>query len=504
MAIINGTPGNDTLVGTPASDTIHGGAGNDLIDGGAGNDFIYSDAGDDDIWGGQGNDTITGNNTGAVIVHYNDGPAGVSVDLRSGTATDGWGDRDTLSQIYAVVGSDFNDTLTALGATSSVYLNGGAGDDKITGGWGNDGLVGGAGNDVIDGGDGIFGVANTAYGAVYRLYQATVAREPDVDGLEAWAGALKNGTPLTTVAAGFVGSAEFQNVYGALNNTQFVTLLYRNVLNRAPDNAGLSVWVQALNAGLSRAEVVVGFSDSAEFKNSTSVDVDAFMTSNFSGEHQGAVYRLYQATLGREPDGGGLVSWVNALDNTTQTIQAVAQGFVGSAEFQNTYGTLNNAQFVSLLYHNVLGRDADPDGLFAWVNALDHGTSRATVVLGFSNSAEFRINTAPEQATYMASTFGSWSDVLNGGAGNNTLIGGRGADLFVFSAATEASNNQVYGLEGVDQLRFSGFGYGGTADVLSHMTQNGQNVVFTDGNQSITFHHATLAQLSQANIQLTA
>ena len=504
MAIIDGTPGNDTLVGTPGSDIIHGGAGNDLIDGGAGNDFIYSDAGNDDIWGGQGNDTITGNNTGAVIVHYNDGPAGVSVDLRSGTATDGWGNRDTLSQIYAVVGSDFNDTLTALGATSSVYLAGGSGDDKITGGWGNDALVGGAGNDVLDGGDGVFGTANTAYGAVYRLYQATLGREPDVEGLEAWAGALKNGTPLKSVAAGFVGSGEFQSVYGALSNTQFVTLLYQNVLGRAPDNAGLSAWVQSLNAGTSRADVVVGFSDSGEFRNNTATDVDAFVTSNFSGEHQGAVYRLYRATLGREPDGTGLVNWTNALDNASQTIQTVAQGFVGSGEFQNTYGTLNNSQFVSLLYQNVLGRAPDQSGLTAWVDQLDHGRSRASVVVGFSDSAEFRSATAPAQATYMASTFGSWSDLLIGGAGNNTLIGGRGADVFAFSTSPDASNNQVYGLEGVDQLRFTGFGYSGTADVLNHMTQNGQNVVFTDGNQSITFHHATLAQLSQANIQLTA
>lgn len=103
----------------------------------------------------------------------------------------------------------------------------------------------------------------------------------------------------------------------------------------------------------------------------------------------------------------------------------------------------------------------------------------------------------------MATTFGSWSDLLSGGTGNNTLVGGRGADTFVFDFAN-AGNDQVYGLENVDSLRFSGFSYGGTADVLNHMTQNGQNVVFTDGNQSITFHHATLAQLSQANIQLTA
>jgi Ca2+-binding RTX toxin-like protein len=503
VAIIDGTPGNDTLVGTTGSDIIHGGAGNDLIDGGAGNDFISSDEGDDDIWGGQGNDTIIGNNTGAVIVHYNDGPAGVSVDLRSGTATDGWGNRDTLSQIYAVVGSDFNDTLTALGATSSVYLNGGSGNDKITGGWGNDGLVGGAGNDLIDGGDGIAGTANTMYGSIYRLYQATLAREPDVGGFEAWVGALKRGASVGAIAAGFVGSAEFQATYGSLDNSQFVSLLYKNVLGRSPDNEGLAAWVRALNSGASRSDVVTGFSESSEFRAKTSVDVDAYMTSQFSGEHQGAVYRLYKATLNREPDSEGLVGWLGSLDTGEQTIQMEARGFVESAEFRNTYGALSNSQFVTLLYRNVLGREPDQGGLSAWSNALDQGASRADVVVGFSNSSEFRESTASGQANFMASRFGSWSDALLGGSGNNTLIGGRGADVFVFDSSNPG-NDQVYGLEKVDQLRFSGFGYGGVADVMGHMTQDGQNVVFADGGQTITFHHATLGQLSQANFLLTA
>jgi hypothetical protein len=36
------------------------------------------------------------------------------------------------------------------------------------------------------------------------------------------------------------------------------------VLHRAPDAAGLSAWVGDLNGGMSRAQVVVGFSESNE------------------------------------------------------------------------------------------------------------------------------------------------------------------------------------------------------------------------------------------------
>ena len=59
---------------------------------------------------------------------------------------------------------------------------------------------------------------------------------------------------------------EFQATYSTLDNTQFVTQLYQNVLARAPDPAGLAGWVGALDAGLlTRGGVLLGFSDSAEF-----------------------------------------------------------------------------------------------------------------------------------------------------------------------------------------------------------------------------------------------
>ncbi|OOB24484.1 hypothetical protein A8F67_01240, partial [Burkholderia cenocepacia] len=79
-------------------------------------------------------------------------------------------------------------------------------------------------------------------GEVYRLYEATLNRGPDPEGLAGWVNQLNVGTSLQTVADGFVGSVEFQQVYGNLSNTDFVTLLYNNVLHRGPDPTGLSGW----------------------------------------------------------------------------------------------------------------------------------------------------------------------------------------------------------------------------------------------------------------------
>src|SRR6185312_13663955 len=107
-------------------------------------------------------------------------------------------------------------------------------------------------------------IGDTAAGEVARLYDTVFGRLPDGSGLADWTHTLEGGASLQTVANGFVASQEFQTTYGALNDTDFVTLLYHNVLHRDPDAGGLANWVGELAAGQTRAQVVVGFSESPE------------------------------------------------------------------------------------------------------------------------------------------------------------------------------------------------------------------------------------------------
>ena len=48
---------------------------------------------------------------------------------------------------------------------------------------------------------------------------------------------------------------------------------------------------------------------------------------------------------------------------------------------------LSNSEKVR--YRTFLDREADPDGLNAWVQALQQGSDRDTVAAGFANSPEF-------------------------------------------------------------------------------------------------------------------
>ena len=47
----------------------------------------------------------------------------------------------------------------------------------------------------------------------------------------------------------FARSPEFIARYGALDNAEFVSLVYQNVLGRNPDAAGFAFWTRQLQAG---------------------------------------------------------------------------------------------------------------------------------------------------------------------------------------------------------------------------------------------------------------
>ena len=144
----------------------------------------------------------------------------------------------------------------------------------------------------------------------------------------------------------------------------------------------------------SRAEVLVGFSESGENKAGTEALVRAGIWDR--SEAATEVARLYDTVLGRLPDASGLVAWKSALESGGATLLQVADAFTQSAEFRGQYGGLNNRDFANALYVNTLDRPADAAGLDYWARVLDSGAaSRAEVVLAFSESAEHVALTAP-------------------------------------------------------------------------------------------------------------
>lgn len=203
------TPVTSTEVsGTSGNDNLAGTSGNNSIDGGSGIDTVLYSS------NAKANYTITSTSTGYVVT--------------DNVGTDG---TDTLTNVERL---QFSNAKIALDISNNP-------------------------NACFD----LSGPANA--GSVYRLYQAAFNRTPDQVGLAYWIGQGDASMPLTTIAAGFTGSVEFQSTYGNLTDHQFVDQVYLNVLHRAGEPGGTAYWYGQLDTqAQTRQQVLVGFSESTE------------------------------------------------------------------------------------------------------------------------------------------------------------------------------------------------------------------------------------------------
>ena len=137
-------------------------------------------------------------------------------------------------------------------------------------------------------------------------------------------------------------------------------------------------------------EMVTGFDPNKEGKQTITIycqGYDITVTINVKDQVKAFVSRLYTQLLGREADPSGLNSWTEVLRSKKEQGAKVAQGFVESPEFKKR--NLSDKEYISVLYKTFLDRDADGAGLAAWQKVLDDGLSRLHVFKGFAESEEF-------------------------------------------------------------------------------------------------------------------
>lgn len=113
------------------------------------------------------------------------------------------------------------------------------------------------GNETID-------LTTSEVGSLIRLYSSLFNRNPDAAGINYWLNAIEQGATLTDAAAGFLQSAEFESLYGKPSDMALVDILYRSALGRAPDAEGRAWHQQDLQNGISQANVLLNFANSAE------------------------------------------------------------------------------------------------------------------------------------------------------------------------------------------------------------------------------------------------
>lgn len=215
---------------------------------------------------------------------------------------------------------------------------------------------------------------------IARLYYATLDRIPDADGLLYWITAYQNGTPISQISNGFMASDEFQSKYGDLSeNRDFLNQLYQNVLGRAADSAGIDYWLELMEQGLSRSDVVDGFANSAEFSQAKGADIEILL--------------IYHGILGTQPS---------------------------QAEIDTAIAEDNHLALISQLYNSEDYSGTTVPGLSTQGVVVDGYVSGATVFIDTNGDGILN----PGEVSTTTDALGHFNFGNQGGFGNLVMFGG--------------------------------------------------------------------------------
>lgn len=262
---------------------------------------------------------------------------------------------------------------------------------------------------------------------VHELYQTVLHRTAEESGVSYWNTLLQDGLSRTTVIDSFLNSRESRDL--SEGDTGFIRIVAHNAWNDLDMMVGKGVATgTAGDDQISEQEVRLDgnavshltgnagidtfiFNDAASAYTISALDTDTLSVSRSTGaaakfelsgfnlldfadrelfvldSAQANIGRLY-TILDRAADIEGLKFWL-AQGAAGATGAQMAVGFVQSAEFtQRLPDGSSNTAFVEQLYHNVLNRGSDANGLADWVHTLDGGTSRGQVAFDIANSPE--------------------------------------------------------------------------------------------------------------------
>ncbi|BBP57824.1 hypothetical protein PHLH4_14140 [Pseudomonas sp. St316] len=403
MAVINGTSGTDTLVGTSSADELYGLAGNDSLSGGDGNDWLEGGAGADALNGGTGVDTAS----------YVNSTAGVTVNLITGTGLGGDAQGDTLTAIETVVGSSFNDRLTAQGTGNT--LRGGAGDDVY--------VIGGTSVNVIE-------VAGEGDDEIQTsLLNLTMAANVERLTYTGTGNFVGYGNASDNIITGGVGN-DF--LLGGAGADQFIGGAGTDTVSYTDSNVAVSINAKTgVNSGIAAGDTYVGIETIQGSQNH-----DSFTASEAADQFDGT---------------GGIdtIDYSTSASAVTVSLVAGVVGVGGDAQgdklsnFETVVGSSFNDRLTAQGTGNTLRGGAGDDVYVIGgtsVNVIEvagEGDDEIqTSLLNLTMAANVERLTYTGTGNFVG--YGNASDnIITGGVGNDFLLGGAGADQFIGGAGTD-------------------------------------------------------------------
>lgn len=360
---VQGAEGDDFLAGNQGDDDLFGQSGNDTLEGGAGNDHLDGGIGDDVLRGGPGTDHIYGNaGRDVFVVAAGDGHIAVF-------------DFDIADETLRLIDSGFSEAAQVLSGITKPVSN----VSRIT-------FSDGTTLDISH--QPQTGTPLTA--EHLELVGPPVQWDDPADRPAVTPGPVLDGTAGNDVA--LIATAGLDRIDGHDGvdtvvfdgaQTQYTLLVSPDgirVTDRTEDGIGSVVLenVELIDFG-TYMDMFTGPVDLRAFGGAAGLDQDRLA----------ALIEMYIAYFNRAPDAVGLSFWSTVYANG-MSLEEIAEQFAIQPETEALYPEGGRSlKFVSDVYHNVLGRAPDMDGLLFWNQLLEDGmVSRGGFILEMLRGAK--------------------------------------------------------------------------------------------------------------------
>jgi hypothetical protein len=179
---------------------------------------------------------------------------------------------------------------------------------------------------------------------------------------------------LDTHLAGVASQAYWINLTltdnDGVNNADFLSAIYQDLLGRQVDASALSYYLNYLSTGGTDSGVAQAIDTSTEYQ-------------------QRLVNTYYEQFLHRAADSAGLSYGVNFLGSGGTDEQYIST-LVGSTEYFINRGQNSNSGFLQALFYDLLHRAVDPTSQSFYLGRMSGGTPASTIATEVLGSAEYR------------------------------------------------------------------------------------------------------------------
>ena len=288
---------------------------------------------------------------------------------------------------------------------------------------------------------------------VTKLYVAFFGRAPDQAGLNYWV--TNSGLSLEGITQSFFDQQETKDKYGNVENAAFITAIYQNVLNRAPDTTGLNYWVNELTSGnIKKDQMILAILNGAQNEDKTLLENKTSVGIYFAANNQD-----------NAPDA---FSVIKETGYTTESVTSVKQWIDGDIPDYATPSTYKLLDDVKVDY-KLTGTAKDDVFMVKKFKSADITGGEGSDTVDFS---KFPLTGTTGVNVNLSTGLGpngmklTTIENIRGTTGNDTLVGNSDANILVAAGGTDTVDGGV----GNDRLLFKTI-----EDVAKSTINGGQN-----------------------------